>query len=70
MTALGAGLTFLGLAIPTIFVPPIAGWACDRWGAEIVAVVGIAFSTAVYPLLLIRGPIPLFVFSLALQGDL
>ncbi|ORY87390.1 major facilitator superfamily domain-containing protein [Leucosporidium creatinivorum] len=68
MNSLGAGLTFMGLVVPTLFVSPIAGWACDRWGAKGIAVFGVALSIVAFPLLIIRGPLPLFIFFLVLLG--
>jgi Na+/melibiose symporter-like transporter len=69
MNSLGAGLTFMGLVVPTLFVSPMAGWACDRWGAKGIAVFGVALSILAFPLLIIRGPLPLFIFFLVLLGE-
>lgn len=69
LNSLGAGLTFLGLVVPTLFVSPMAGWGCDRWGAKGIATFGVILSIVAFPLLIIRGPLPLFIFFLALLGE-
>lgn len=40
----------------------------DLYGSKWPATVGMAIVTAAFPLLIIRGPLPLFIFFLALIG--
>ncbi|GAA5908941.1 hypothetical protein JCM6882_004950 [Rhodosporidiobolus microsporus] len=68
LTSLGAGLVFLGAVIPTFFASPLAGWWTDKYGAKWIMVAGVALSIPAFPLLIIRGPLALFVFFLVLIG--
>lgn len=68
LNSLGAGLVFFALVIPTIFASPLAGWISDKWGAKWVACLGVCLSIAAYPLLIIKGPLPLFCFFLVILG--
>ncbi|GAA5829780.1 hypothetical protein JCM11251_007876 [Rhodosporidiobolus azoricus] len=68
LTSLGAGLVFLGAVIPTFFASPLSGWWTDKHGAKWVMVAGVALSVPAFPLLIIRGPLALFVFFLVLIG--
>ncbi|GAA6036084.1 hypothetical protein JCM8097_006605 [Rhodosporidiobolus ruineniae] len=68
LSSLGAGLVFLGVVIPTFFVSPLAGWITDKYGTKWIMTVGIALCIPVYPLLIIEGPLALFVFFLVLVG--
>lgn len=40
----------------------------DKYGTKWIMFAGVVLSIAVYPLLIIRGPLPLFIFFLALVG--
>ncbi|GEM11685.1 MFS amine transporter [Rhodotorula toruloides] len=64
----GAGLIFLAVVIPSFIIAPLAGWLTDLYGSKWPATVGMVIVTASYPLLIIRGPLPLFVFFLVLIG--
>ncbi|KAJ8295615.1 putative MFS-type transporter C18.02 [Rhodotorula toruloides] len=64
----GAGLIFLAVVIPSFIIAPLAGWLTDLYGSKWPATVGMAIVTAAFPLLIIRGPLPLFIFFLALIG--
>lgn len=68
LNSLGAGLCFFALIIPTIFASPVAGWICDRWSAKGIATLGLLLSIPSYPLLIILGPLPLFLFFLVILG--
>ncbi|BGP39370.1 hypothetical protein JCM10449v2_003308 [Rhodotorula kratochvilovae] len=64
----GAGLVFLGVVVPTFFGSPIAGWVADRYGTKWIMLAGVALAIPAYALLIIRGPLPLFIFFLAVLG--
>ncbi|GAA5827163.1 hypothetical protein JCM3770_000341 [Rhodotorula araucariae] len=64
----GAGLVFLGVVVPTFFGSPIAGWIADRYGTKWIMLAGVALAIPAYALLIIRGPLPLFIFFLAVLG--
>lgn len=68
LNSLGAGLCFFALIIPTIFASPLAGWICDRYSAKGIATLGLLLSIPAYPLLIINGPLPLFLFFLVVLG--
>lgn len=68
LNSLGAGLCFLGLIVPTLFASPLAGWSCDRYSAKGIATLGVLLSIPAYPLLIIKGPLPLFIFFLVILG--
>ncbi|BGO90957.1 hypothetical protein NBRC10512v2_003217 [Rhodotorula toruloides] len=68
LSSFGAGLVFLGIVVPTFFGSPFAGWVTDKYGTKWIMLAGVVLSIAVYPLLIIRGPLPLFIFFLALVG--
>ncbi|BGP54868.1 hypothetical protein JCM8202_003377 [Rhodotorula sphaerocarpa] len=68
LTSFGAGLVFLGFVVPTFFASPIAGWAVDRVGTKWIMAAGTVLSIPMYPLLIIKGPLALFIFFLALLG--
>ncbi|BGO98782.1 hypothetical protein JCM10021v2_002443 [Rhodotorula toruloides] len=69
LSSFGAGLVFLGIVVPTFFGSPFAGWISDKYGTKWIMFAGVVLSIAVYPLLIIRGPLPLFIFFLALVED-
>lgn len=69
LSTMGVGLIFLSAIVPTIFVSPLVGGLCDKWGAKWIGAFGVALSIAAYPLLVIRGPLPLFCFFLVLVGE-
>ncbi|BGP30281.1 hypothetical protein JCM10296v2_002035 [Rhodotorula toruloides] len=64
----GTGLIFLAVVIPSFIIAPLAGWLTDLYGSKWPATVGMVIVTAAYPLLIIRGPLPLFIFFLVLIG--
>ncbi|BGO97902.1 hypothetical protein RTBOTA2_001392 [Rhodotorula toruloides] len=64
----GAGLIFIAVVVPSFIVSPLAGWFTDRYGSKWPATLGVTMFVATYPLLLIEGPLPLFVFFLVLVG--
>ncbi|KAK4048805.1 hypothetical protein OIV83_004571 [Microbotryomycetes sp. JL201] len=68
LSSLGAGLAFIGLVVPTILASPIAGYLSDKFTAKWVVVVGAFLTLPAYPLLIINGPLPLFIFFLAVLG--
>ncbi len=68
LTALGAGLVFLSLIVPTFFASPLAGWATDRFGAKWICFSGVVLAIPAYACLIIRGPLPLLIFFLCLLG--
>ncbi|KAI8959165.1 MFS general substrate transporter [Daldinia sp. FL1419] len=53
-TSLQAGLLFIALDVPYLILGPVAGWAVDRYGTKVVAVVG--FGYLVPSLVLLRLP--------------
>ncbi|KAI1801249.1 MFS general substrate transporter, partial [Daldinia bambusicola] len=42
-TSLQAGLLFIALDVPYLILGPVAGWAVDRYGTKIAAVVGFGY---------------------------
>ncbi|BGP23006.1 hypothetical protein JCM10295v2_001899 [Rhodotorula toruloides] len=64
----GAGLIFIAVVVPSFIVSPLAGWFTDCYGSKWPATLGVTIFVATYPLLLIEGPLPLFIFFLALVG--
>ncbi|KAI1475890.1 MFS general substrate transporter [Daldinia eschscholtzii] len=53
-TSLQAGLLFIALDVPYLILGPVAGWAVDRYGTKLAAVVG--FGYLVPTLILLRLP--------------
>ncbi|KAI1139310.1 MFS transporter-like protein [Hypoxylon sp. FL0543] len=53
-TSLQAGLLFIALDVPYLVLGPVAGWAVDRYGAKLAAVVGFGYLVPV--LVLLRLP--------------
>ncbi|KAI2627756.1 MFS transporter-like protein [Hypoxylon sp. NC1633] len=53
-TSLQAGLLFIALDVPYLILGPLAGWAVDRYGTKLAAVVG--FGYLVPALILLRLP--------------
>ncbi|GAA5904707.1 MFS transporter [Sporobolomyces salmoneus] len=68
LNSLGAGLVYLGAVVPTFFGSPLAGWWVDRYGTKWIMFVGLLLAIIAYPLLIIKGPLALFVFFLAIIG--
>ncbi|GAA5906007.1 hypothetical protein JCM8208_006316 [Rhodotorula glutinis] len=68
LDSMGAGLVFLGIVVPSFFGAPLAGWISDRYGTKWVMLAGVVLAIPAYPLLLLRGRLPLFVFFLVLIG--
>ncbi|GAA5863358.1 hypothetical protein JCM3774_005264 [Rhodotorula dairenensis] len=68
LTAFGAGLVFLGFVVPTFFASPLAGWLVDRWGTKWIMAFGTLLCIPMYPLLIIKGPLALFIFFLTMIG--
>ncbi|GAA5855560.1 hypothetical protein JCM9279_005121 [Rhodotorula babjevae] len=68
LDSMGAGLVFLGIVVPSFFGAPLAGWISDRYGTKWVMLAGVVLAIPAYPLLLVRGPLSLFVFFLVLIG--
>jgi MFS family permease len=54
MAQLTSGLVYMAVALPVLFISPIAGWLCDRSGPKIPAVGGLLFSVPF--LILLRIP--------------
>ncbi|KAI1372091.1 MFS transporter-like protein [Hypoxylon crocopeplum] len=53
-TSLQAGLLFVALDVPYLVIGPVAGWAVDRYGTKLAAVVGFGYLVPV--LILLRLP--------------
>jgi len=53
-SSLNAGLLFIALDVPYLVLGPIAGWAVDKFGTKLAAVVGFAY--LVPTLILLRLP--------------
>jgi len=53
-SSLDAGLLFIALDVPYLVLGPIAGWAVDKFGTKLAAVVGFAY--LVPTLILLRLP--------------
>ncbi|KAI2603131.1 MFS general substrate transporter [Hypoxylon fragiforme] len=53
-TSLQAGLLFIALDVPYLVLGPIAGWAVDRYGTKMAAVIGFGYLVPV--LILLRLP--------------
>ncbi|BGP15368.1 hypothetical protein JCM10213v2_003336 [Rhodosporidiobolus nylandii] len=68
LSSLGAGLVFLGVVVPTFFASPLAGWVTDKHGTKWIMFLGVLLSVPAYPLLIIKGPLALFVFFLVIVG--
>ncbi|GAA6020653.1 hypothetical protein JCM10207_007811 [Rhodosporidiobolus poonsookiae] len=68
LSSLGAGLVFLGVVAPTFVASPLSGWLSDKYGTKWPMFLGVLISIPAYPLLIIRGPLALFVFFLVLIG--
>ncbi|GAA5976189.1 hypothetical protein JCM11641_001076 [Rhodosporidiobolus odoratus] len=68
LSSLGAGVVFLGVVVPTFFASPLAGWVTDKYGTKWIMALGVLLSVPAYPLLIIKGPLALFVFFLVLIG--
>lgn len=68
LSSLGAGLVFLGAVVPTFIGSPLSGWVVDRYGTRWIMFVGLLLSVIAYPLLIIKGPLALFIFFLVLIG--
>lgn len=64
----GAGLVYLAIVVPVFFASPLAGWWVDRHGTKWIMFVGLSLAIIAYPLLIIKGPLALFVFFLAILG--
>jgi MFS family permease len=41
--SLQSGLLFIALDIPYLILGPIAGWACDKYGPKVIAVLGFGY---------------------------
>ncbi|KAK4051339.1 hypothetical protein OIV83_002823 [Microbotryomycetes sp. JL201] len=65
---LRVGLIFLAAVAPSVFMSPLAGYICDKRGAKGVCCFGVLACAITCPLLIIRGPLPLFAFFLVLLG--
>lgn len=68
LSSLGAGLVFIGAIVPSFFAGPLAGWIADKYGAKWIAVLGMLLSAPTLALLIIEGPLPLFIFFLVIVG--
>ncbi|KAM0755934.1 MFS general substrate transporter [Meredithblackwellia eburnea MCA 4105] len=68
LTSLGAGLVFIAIVVPPFFGSPLAGWASDKRGAKWIAFLGLVLCIPAFLLLIIKGPLPLFVFFLVFVG--
>lgn len=47
---------------------PLSGWGTDRYGPKWITALGVLLSIPAYPLLIIHGPLALFIVFLALVG--
>jgi MFS family permease len=54
--SLQSGLLFLALGIPGFFSGPLAGWAVDKFGTRIVAILGYGYLVPIHILLRIPRP--------------
>ncbi|GAA5891616.1 hypothetical protein JCM5296_005485, partial [Sporobolomyces johnsonii] len=68
LSSFGAGLVFIGAVAPTFIGSPLAGWIVDKYGTKWIMFVGVALSVPAYPLLIIHGPLALFIFFLVIVG--
>ncbi|GAA5935477.1 hypothetical protein JCM1841_003906 [Sporobolomyces salmonicolor] len=68
LSSFGAGLVFIGAVAPTFIGSPLSGWVVDKYGTKWIMFVGVALSVPAYPLLIIHGPLALFIFFLVIVG--
>lgn len=68
LSSLGAGLVFIGAIVPTFVAAPLGGWIADKHGAKWIGALGIVLTAPTLSLLIIRGPLPLFIFFLVMLG--
>lgn len=48
---------------------PAVAQLVDRWGTKWIMVFGTVLSIPMYPLFIIKGPLPLFIFFQAVLGE-
>ncbi|GAA5994605.1 MFS transporter [Rhodotorula paludigena] len=68
LDSMGAGLVFLAAVVPAFIGSPLSGWGTDRYGPKWITALGVLLSIPAYPLLIIHGPLALFIVFLALVG--
>lgn len=69
LNATGAGLVFIGFAVPALFFSPLSGWITDRIGAKPVAIAGMILACPFTALLCIDSMnLAAFVACLTLLG--
>lgn len=64
--SLYVGIIFLAAAVPSLFSTPLAGWLGDRLGVEWITVLSLLLSVPFWVVMAIRGPLALFIASLAI----
>lgn len=68
LSSLGAGLVFLGAVLRSFVASPAAGWLADKSSAKWPATIGTALLIPIFGLMVISGPLALFVALLVLLG--
>ncbi|GLB36542.1 putative MFS general substrate transporter [Lyophyllum shimeji] len=61
------GLVFLASVVPTLLSSPLAGWLTDKKGAEVVSFVCLVLSIPWWVVVIIQGPLALFIVALAVE---
>lgn len=70
LNSTGAGLVFIGFAVPALFFSPLSGYVTDRIGAKPVAIVGMLLACPFVALLCIDSMnLAAFVACLTLLGE-
>ncbi|KZT23837.1 MFS general substrate transporter [Neolentinus lepideus HHB14362 ss-1] len=62
------GLVFIASVVPTLFSSPFAGWLADARGAEWVAAPMLILAIPWWLIVIINGPVTLFIFAFAIQS--
>ena len=71
LNSTGAGLVFIGFAVPALFFSPLSGWVTDRIGGKPVAMFGMLLACPFAALLCINSMnLAAFVACLTLLGEL
>lgn len=71
LNSTGAGLVFIGFAVPALFFSPLSGWITDRVGPKPMAVAGMLLACPFVALLCINSMnLAAFVACLTLLGTL
>lgn len=61
------GLVFLASVVPTLFSSPLSGWFADKKGSEVVAFVCLILSLPWWVVVIIQGPLALFIVAFAVE---